>query len=780
MTFEEFSEKWERDLKKLYWTDLDKFDNPKDFSKQITRHEKDQTFYNTSPAISPNGERMAYISAPEGVFGVYVTDLDNPEEYRKVVSSFRQQDFEDLNVLTPGISWNPEGTRLAISAKSGGEDAVFLVDVEEENYIKKTFGLKSITSVEWSPDGEKLVFVGVVDEDSDLFIYNLDTDSLRRITNDLFSDQYPSWSPDSESIYFISDRGNNLVTDQKAVDFEMWDYDIGQSDIYRLDYMTGDIRRITDSPQYGKTSVVAAPDGRHVLYTSSQNGIGNIYMENIETGNIRPLTNSITGITQLSLSPDGSKLLFATQIKGAYDIFLLRYPMDRNLDMDELPLTTYREQLIEKQKVIDELAGETAEDIAEEETESMEITGYGDFQIDFGRQRLVEPNDEAAKNEKLSEQEAMKDGAGDTSFVVHDYKIKFTPDVIVGNPGYSTYWGFQGVTQMLFSDILGNHQIYFQANLFRDLLNSSFFFAYNYLPEIIDYQFSANHQALFVYLDNYLYRFRNWGGAVSAWYPFDLFNRLEFGMNWINVSRENVDIPDSNDASRMLFVPQARYVHDDVLWGMFAPRKGTRYYLSLKGTPKFSDAGLGFMTVDFDYRRYFELSSFLHLAMRGSAGASIGPDPQQFHLGGTQNWINREFKNGELPFKDPEDFAFMQFAMPMRGYPVAELSGDKYFLANVELRFPLFRALLAGPVPVLFQSVQGSLFLDVGGAWSDVFRSYQQDAAGNVIDRDLLMSTGIGVRTLVIGLPLKMDVAWRNEYTGWSQPQYLFSLGLDF
>jgi hypothetical protein len=58
----------------------------------------------------------------------------------------------------------------------------------------------------------------------------------------------------------------------------------------------------------------------------------------------------------------------------------------------------------------------------------------------------------------------------------------------------NTFWGYQGVAQMLFSDLLGDHQIYVQANLFFDIRNSNFFLSYSYLPNIIDWQITANHK----------------------------------------------------------------------------------------------------------------------------------------------------------------------------------------------------------------------------------------------------------------------------------------------
>jgi outer membrane protein assembly factor BamA len=373
----------------------------------------------------------------------------------------------------------------------------------------------------------------------------------------------------------------------------------------------------------------------------------------------------------------------------------------------------------------------------------------------------------------------------DQNYPVHDYKIKFSTDAIIGNPGVSTYYGFQGIAQMLFSDVLGDHQIYIQAYLLTDLKNSSFLVQYSYLPDIIDYSFGAFHKAGYAYSgQNYnLYRYRNWGAAVNASYPLDLFNRIEWGINWLNVSKENVDYPGSDDVYRMLFVPEVRYVHDNALWSDFGPHQGSRYYAGLKGTPKFSSSGVSFITFTADLRQYIPITNYMSLALRASGGKSFGANPRNFFMGGVENWINATWYEGYLPFDQPEDFAFMDFPMPLRGWAVGERKGTQYFLTNAEFRFPLFRALLAGPIPILFQSFQGCFFFDMGGAWNgnlSDFKSVITDINGNNQANHLLMSTGIGIRSYVLGIPLKIDVAWKNQFYAWSEPYWLFSLGYDW
>ncbi len=789
MTVEEFSDEFKNALKKYYWPDIARFERPKEFAERITDQKKNHTFYNSSPTISPDGKKMAYISAPGGLFGIFVKNLEKKkEEPEKLISSFRKQDFEDLNILTPGISWNPQGTKLAISAKAGGEDAIFIVDVESKDYEKIKFGLKSITSVSWSPDGRFLSFIGSEIAESDVFLYNLANKELINLTNDVFSDLLPIWGPLSKNIYFLSDRGDNNIVNIKPSDIDIWNYDFLKIDIYKINLKSKQIERITNTPNYKKTSIAVSSDGKNLLYTSDKNGILNIYKIDLQSHKTKPITNSLTGISQISLSPDDSKLLFSTLVNTGYDVFLMKYPFDRKFDLDTLPLTSYRKSLIKKEQIIEDISS-----AKEKKSDTNDIRNfvYGNFELEFDRQKVVEPNPDAQEKNPDQYAETVK-GINDSSyhFDEHDYKIKFTPDIINGNPGYSTFWGFQGITQLLFSDVLGDHKIFIQGNIFTDLRNSSFYAAYVYQPEIIDYVVSAYHSAAMIYYgydttgNQLLYRFRDYGLDLMASYPFDLFNRVEWGIKWKNLSKENVLNASEKSISRMLFVPNGRFVHDDVLYGIFAPIRGSRYFVGFMGTPKISNNGIGFLTINADYRHYFQISDYSSIAFRTTIGASMGPNPQNFYLGGTDYWINSRFSYDRMPFNEPEDFAFINstIVMPLRGFGVGEINGNRYFLTNLEFRFPFIGWFLATPIP-LAQSFFGAVFFDVGGAWSGdltSFKSTQKDNNGNTIPKDLLMSSGIGIRTGMLGIPVKVDIAWAYGYSNWSKPQYLFSLGYDF
>lgn len=769
MTYEEMSEQWAKDMKKYYFPDVDRYEYVEDFSTRMTNHQKEDNFYNTSPALSPDGERVAFISDRDGPFGVYVMDVVT-KKTRRILGSGRSSDFEELNILTPGISWNPEGTKLAIGAKAGDQDAIFIVDASNGDYEKKTFGFQTIGTVAWSPDGRSIAFDAAPGGDqSDIYVLDMTTDSLRIITQDVFTDLEPTWSPDGSTLYFISDRGRFTDERKTTSNYDMWNHDVAYRDIYSITVADGRLRRITTDPLVGKYSIAVAPDNASILFVGDYNGISNLWELRLADGTIHARTNSLQEISQISLSKDGTKLMFASQNRVGYDLFLLKFPFEQT-PRDTLPLTKFRQQDMEKRA---SLAGIMTGSAADADATR---PAYGEYDIDFGSSEHVQPNTDVAVRDERAGANGTEPAVVD--FTPKDYRVRFTPDIITGTAGYSNWFGAQGLAQMLFSDVLGDHEIFFQANLFLDLQNSNFYLSYGYLPNIIDYRVAAFHNAGYTYIGNQLNRLRNYGLSTWASLPFSRFARFDWGFQALFMSRENIDVTTVPSLNRFLLVPQVSYVYDDAINGFWAPISGTRLNLSVEGSPSIGSSGLTFMTVRTDIREYLHLGGDYTLALRGSGGASMGANPQKFFIGGVDNWINRNFSANGWPFVNPEDFAFTRPGWPLRGYDINERYGSRYFVTNAELRFPLLFAFQAGPIPALFQGLQAQFFIDAGGAFDNDWKAYETNGA--VSTRPVLWSTGFGIRSLALGLPLRFDVAWRRDPNGFSRPNYLFSLGGDF
>lgn len=812
LNYEELNERWKKDVKKTFWPDIAKMDDPDIFAKRLTSHKKEGGTYNTSPAISPQGDKIAFMSNRNFYFDVYIMNAIDGKIVKKLVEGNRSNDFEQLNILTPGLDWSPDGKKIVLSAKSSGWDVIYVIDVEDEDKEILPVRLDGISSVKWSRNGKYLCFVGHDGAKSDIYTYNFETKETKNITNDIFSDNDPAWAMDNKTIYFVSDRGSANTSFALSDTFFISKYNYQQSDIYSVNIESGEIKKITNTPDIEEFTPVVSPDGQEILYISTLNGINNIYkqrlyltakdtVQNIYDLQPVPITNSLNGLYQLSMTDDAKKLVFSSMYESAFNIFLLNNPFEPKTDKSKLDQTIYYAKLFAPESEHSDSTGKnegiTKQDTLKEDTPNnpsiflgkveekpeADTSRSGYSRYVFADKKLFPKDSSAAGDNSNFNMTNNLDSNG--NFLVNRYKINFSPDIVYANAGYSTYYGLLGTTVLSFSDMLGNHRIIGVTSLQIDLKNSDYGLAYYYLPDRIDYGVEGFHTARFVYLirdgEYNLFRFRNYGLVLNASYPLNKFYRLDAGLSWLNVSSENLDNTDEAIDKVGYLIPSVSFVHDNVLWGYTSPIDGTRYNLTLFGNPISGSQGNSFYSFLFDYRNYNRFWYDNSFVYRFSGGYSGGENPQRFFLGGTDNWINRTFATGEIPLESASDFAFLTPALPLRGYNYAEKIGTKYALVNVELRMPLIRYLVTGPLPILFQNILGVAFIDAGSAWDNTKKlQLIGKVDGNTVTKDMLIGTGFGARMYFLYFLLRFDTAWTYDLDKFSKPKYYFSIGADF
>jgi Tol biopolymer transport system component len=818
---EELNEKWKKDIKKKYWPEIATRQDPDELAKRLTNNKKVGGFYNISPAISPQGDKIVFISDRDIYLDIYIMNSFDGKIIDKVIESGRTENLEELNVLYPTLTWAPDNIRIALTSKREGYDVVKVINTESGDDIDLPFQLHGIESVSWSPDGNSIALLGSSAKQSDIYIYNFQSEELTNITDDIFSEYLPSWSPDGTKIIFSSDR-NGYSKDQVVQDgITMANMESFQMDLYLTDLETKEISQVTDWFYSDEKSAIFSPDGKEILFVSDFNGIDNIYKKKMFVGGIEPgtslldidaipVTNSLNGIESISISADGKKLVFSSFFKSGFNIFLLNNPFEME-EIEDFEFTQYMSQFYNDESESNEIVEDPSEILSKgkefvynkisEPDSSAEInskiftgqiidygqkladtirTDYSDFV--FAKNDPFGDSSKTKNEEKLLFREKL-DGNG--NFLVNKYKIDFSPDLVYANAGYSTLYGVLGTTVLSFSDMLGNHRLIGTTSLQIDLKNSDYGLAYYYLPERINYGFAAYHTARFVYLNNAfgsnLYRFRSFGSNLSASLPIDLFHRIDAAVSIQRVSRENLDNIDEPTESATFIIPSLSYVKDNVLWGYTSPIEGSRYNLTLFGNPGISKSKESFVTLTWDYRKYLRFFFDNALVMRFSGGYSAGSNAQNFFIGGTESWINRTFANNNIPLSSASDFVFLTPALPLRGFDYAEQLGTKYSLVNLELRFPLIRYLLTGPIPLFFQNILGVAFIDAGSAWNDnkELRLFKKSDEGKRITNDLLLGVGTGFRLQFLFL-WKFDVAWSYDLQQFSGPKYYISLGLDF
>jgi Tol biopolymer transport system component len=821
LNLKEFNERWKKDIKRVFWPDIEITQDPDEFAKRLTDPEGDEGFYNVGPAISPQGDKIAFITNRDFFFSLYVMDANTGKIITKLAEGNTSANFEELNILTPGLTWSPDGSQIAVAALHHGYDIIYIFNVEEDDYYTLPLKMDGIQSVNWSPDGKQLAFIGQTPKQTDIYTYTFETKEVKNLTDDIFTDRDPCWSHDGKLIFFASDRNSYKTIQDATKGFKIYNHDYSQTEIYSLEVETGQVNRITDMPNSNETSPIVSPDDSQILFISDLNGINNIYKKNVvfssgdnfisDIKDIKPVpvTNSQSGLYQLSVSRDGKKLAFSSLYKSSFNIFLLNNPFETDLGLPELPLTKYRQgklnldvrpnEVVKEQKGIKE--NEKALEDSSDFNSSMFYSGnfvdstkkYGDsVTVDFGNYVFGGDNKIAAKEDNEKDLFNPIDNLDERgNFKINKYKISFAPDLIYANAGYSTLYGLIGTTIISFSDVLGNHRLIGVTGLQIDLKNSDYGLAYYYLAKRINWGIEGFHTARFVRLlridprgfaVSNLFRYRNFGLSGSASFPLDRYYRFDFGVSVLNVIGENLDNIAEPQESVTFTVPQISFVHDNVLWGYTAPIEGTRYRFDVFGNLGITDPNKSFYSIIGDIRTYLRFFYDHSLALRISGGYSGGENPQRFFIGGTENWINRTFATTEIPIESASDFAFLTAVLPLRGYNYSERIGTRYLLANMELRFPLIRYLLTGGLPLLFNNIIGVAFIDAGSTWYDnsKIKLFSRDSAGNIITDDLLIGTGVGARVYFLYFLLRFDVAWAYNVKGFSSPKFYFSLGTDF
>jgi len=817
ISLEELNERWKKSLKKEYWPDIAVKEDPDEFAKRLTDNQKDGGFYNSSPAISPQGDKIAFISDRDIYLDVYILEVSTGKILKRVVESGRATDFEELNLLHPSLTWAPDNKRIALSVKSGGYDKIRIVDTETGKSEELPFQLPGIESVNWSRDGNKIAFDGYNSTQSDIYVYDLTNGELTNITNDIFTDSDPVWSPDGSKIIFSSDRLDYLSNSQINNDFEMYKHNYKQMDLYIIDIESRKMERLTDWSLSNEKFAAFSSDGKEILIVSDRNGIDNIYRlklpvnsntdNNLVNNKPVPITNSWSQLSQISVSADGKKLAFTALYKTGYNIFLINNPFELKLETDSLQVTKYMASLMKKDSETSRLFADDTEqpdtsknleiaqkDSTEEKSRKIFVGQYvskDDAKTDtlktttrrlvFGGRDIEIDSTNIVKREELFTQKLDSDG----NYLVNRYKINFTPDLIYANAGYSSLYGLLGTTVLSFSDMLGNHRLIGLTSLQIDIKNSDYGLAYYYLENRLDLGFEAFHTARFLYRTSFfgseLYRYRNFGFVSSASYPLNRFYRFDGSLSLMHVTSENLDNIFVPTDKITFLVPAFSFVHDNVMWGYTSPIEGTRYNLTLFGNPGFFNKRQSFASLVFDYRTYLRFWFDNSFVARFSGGISGGASPQRFFLGGTDSWINRSFATQDIPIESASDFAFLTPALPLRGYDYAEQLGSKYSLLNFELRMPLIRYLVTGPLPILFQNILGVAFIDAGSAWYDnkKLQLFSKNEFGDTVTKDLLIGTGVGLRLYLLFL-WRLDVAWKYNVQKFSSPKYYLSIGYDF
>lgn len=204
---------------------------------------------NLAPALSPNGTLLAYTSYRSGVPNLFVRNLLTGAEQR----------------VTPGPglamagSWSPDGRYLAMSYTIDGNSEIFLYDTTSKQLKRVTNDWGIDVSPSFAPDGQRLVFVSDRSGSPQLYVTDIGGGSPVRLTYDGRYNTAPAWSPRGDTIVFVG-RAEGDVT----------------NGVHSIRADGSGQQRLSSGGQ--PDGPVWAPNGRFVMYTSTQGGSWQRYM----------------------------------------------------------------------------------------------------------------------------------------------------------------------------------------------------------------------------------------------------------------------------------------------------------------------------------------------------------------------------------------------------------------------------------------------------------------------------------------------------------------------
>ena len=685
-------------IKKTFHIEREEFNNRfkvylrKRFRKRLLKYLPEDY----GPAVSPRfpfSQVFSFQISPSGEVAAVLTINYSQADYDIVLISLK--DGRKLKNLTNGITLKYQKIKFGYDPSSG-------------------------RGIAWDKAGERIAFFGKRTKYYRLFIIDSFKGKILREyrLKEIYNPTSPVFTPDGKKVVFVGFRGTS-------------------SGIFVIDLNSGKIKEISPGKMYIK-EVALSPSGRKIVFTASQGKYINLFVADFPSmDRIRRLTYSrAQDINPQFYGED--QILFSSNRDGGFDIYSINL---RNLNLKKYTdvSTGCFFPVIKGGKLF--------------------FTGFHrmGFKIYRAEPKVIGTYREKEKisplwNPKLAKIDPkkikIKTGLG-----------KLSPDFLSPiSIGYSTDGRLFTSAYLSFSDLFADHRLFFFAS--NDYRYQSYQLGYFNQKRrlwwgISAYQFKLYYfYGIFAVYPSIVLR-RYTGISAYAYYPLDLYHRIEFGGGGEEI-KENVG---------GYYYPYAglfytgKYLHLDFNFVRetsrfkgFGPLSGDT--VSLMFTKRFGldKAEISNFTINLDARKYFNLGRDFVLAFRLNYYGSYGKTPFYNFIGG----------NNEL-----------------RSVGYRSIVGTKTFFFNAEFRFPITYLTLT-PIGNI-GPIRGVLFFDIGGFWLPGYRTILWE--GNfpsITLKDAIASYGYGIEVFTFGYPVHIEYVIRTDLQRTIYTTYNFWVGFDF
>lgn len=820
ISYKTFMQEWEDYYLKMNVSIEDKTIQPEKSLKIKKRNKKDKVYERL--VMSNTGEYLVYAQHYRGRFVVKLHNL--PKKKNKTISR------GGMRV----IDQKPDVTLPLISC---GADRIGIVNIKKNKLYLTTYdsrgkrdqrihlpGFENILDYDFSDDGNAIVFSGQINGQSDLYYYNFKDNTYRQLTSDFNDDLHPRFLKNSLSFVFSSNRAEDTVIFTRVYPEKIKVKNFRDNlDLFIYDNIKGvtKLKRLTNSsfnetqPQYY--------DAKSILYLSDQTGINQLYKIDIESKKALMVSNFMNDIKDYDVFTGTSNISYIMKEKGKEFVYFDPSFSFKN-NYDTANVFTSRRAIMtaknefEAPKII-YMSKDTSKIDDDEEIDINKIKFKSEEEIDTDNYRFEEDKNPTKDNDLVTYYPSSKRNFNNYSREVSEDMIKRT-----GPVKYKSQLSFDRTTNaILFDnlrgfglllegglvDMMGNHKI--SAGMFAklDIRTSTMYAQYEYLKRRVDFKFRADKTRYFIIDErNTLHKYGSNKIETMISYPLSNASRISITPSYTNLFFLQMS-PSffANKTDKVIDYLGARmeYCYDNTTYYGLNMMEGVRFKATYESQKVVGSAYQNYSVIDVDARGYLRLHKELLLALRGSGGQFLGNAKKSFMLGGMDNWVNgsNDFSGTRNPLNGPmdeyingyPDVFLNRFVTNMRGFQRASLYGNKYFLFNAELRWPIIRYFYKRRTinSAFLRNLQISGFGDFGSAWSGTSPFQRQNNYSEIpfnrspfsglvttFRSPILTSYGVGIRSYLSGYCIKLDVAWGIRDYKEQKPSAVISIGHDF
>jgi len=664
---------------------------------------------NIAPVLSPNGQYVIFLSEKDlFTIDLFLADARNGEIIRKVASTQKDGHIDDFNYIESAGTWSPDSKQFAFVGVSQGGNILIIKEVQSGKTILETpiKGVPAFSNPAWSPDGKTIAITGLANGQVDIFTYDIKSKKVTQLSNDRYSEMHPAWSVDGSYLAFATDE----LSMKRGRTNGKWVFNLAT-----LNLANNKVTQIDIFP--GADNLNPQPDtANNIIFLSDRDGFRNIYQYEPATGKVYQLTDLLTGVSgittyapAISLARRNNRIAYTHYNKNGYNIY--RAKQDEFLYKEVDP------------KAVD-LSVATLPRV------NSKANAVVDANLD------VQESLPKLQDEQLQEQ---------------PYKAKFKLDYAGGGGGigigsnnaFGTTSGLAGGVDLLFGDIVGNHQLFTSLSMNGEISDVGGTLAYINRKNRINWGAYISHTPYrslgldsiefnhplpvgddaFLRTDRYvfsLYRLFEDQAGLFAQYPFSTTLRLEAGVSGSIYSNQRIKLESyyddfgylvKQDRTKLdappalkLITAEAALVGDNSYFGMTAPLQGQRYRLGLE--QYFGDFNFTALTADYRVYRFYKPVGFAFRAMHYGRYGAGSNELNPLFVGNP--WFIRGYNsNKALDLFVQNDYTFDQ------------LLGSKLLISNFEIRIPFTGPKRLALINSKFLLTDLNFFVDGGVTWFD-------------------------------------------------------------